>query len=410
VSAERAIGYGRNFRLYAVGQTVSIVGDRVALIALVFLVIHLSRSWAPALALFYVCRALPPLVAGLASGVIADHFNRQRLMVACDLGRAALLFVVPTLSAFRLWTLYPMVVALYALTTLFNTAARSALPDVVPEEKMMGANAVLSNIGAAADIAYAVGGGLVFLLSLRTPFYIDAASFVFSALMISAMRLPEIELKPMPRFGDLPSRLRVGLDFLLRNRYLRWSTLSTVVAPLGGGAAFVLSPLYASRVLGASPGLFGPLHSGAFRFSTLEVGLGAGALLGGVAASRLADRWPRGTIFAVGLAASGIADAMLGLTDNVYIAFILMTVSGACFGVFAIAATTMMQVLTPTEIRGTVFATWTTAVSTALAVGSALGGLVLVLVSYQLLWFVEGGVIAAASLFVWLRPDVRRQR
>src|SRR5581483_4306318 len=65
------------FRLYVAGQAVSVIGDRVATITFVFLLIGLTHSFPPALALFYLCRVLPTLLGGLLAGVFADHFHRQ---------------------------------------------------------------------------------------------------------------------------------------------------------------------------------------------------------------------------------------------------------------------------------------------------------------------------------------------
>lgn len=401
--------YGRDFQLYASGQAVSVVGDRVATIALIFLVIHLSRSYAPALALFYVCRVAPTLIGGLVAGVAVDHFNRRRLMIEADIGRAALMVTLPSLSALSLWTVYPMVVLLYALTLVFETAARAALPDVVPPERMLQANAVLNGIQTGGDLAYAVGGGLIFVFSFQVPFYIDAITFGFSALMILQMRIPQRDTGPFPSVREAVARVREGVAYLGDHPFLRWSTVTFAFAPLAGGAAFVLAPLYASHVLAQSPGLIGPLRSGAFRFSVLEVCLGAGAVAGSVIVARAARRWPRGRLFGLGFVGLGIAYAFLAYVSNVYVAAVVIAVAGASNSLFVITGMTLLQTLTPSEVRGRVVAARITVINTALALGSGLGGILLLRFSYTTLWLILGGGIAASSLFIWLRSEVRDQ-
>jgi MFS family permease len=402
-------GLGRNFRLYATGEAVSFLGDRVGLIALVFLVIHLSRSYPPALALFYVCRLLPSLLGGLVVGVLVDHFNRRNLMIGCDLGRAVLLALVPVFSSLALWSVYPMVVAVYGLTLLFDTAARAALPDVVPEGRMLSANAILNGIYQGADLAYALGGALVYFLKLQLPFYIDAATFLFSASMISLMQFPALNRGPLPNVGEVMTRVREGVDYVLRQPFLKWNTVAFAIAPLGGGVIFVLTPLYATHTLSHSSGLVGPLRGGAFRFSVLEVAIGVGALVGSAMAPRLAARWPRGELFALAMAGLGVTYALFALIANMYAAIAVMVLVGLCNSLFVIAGLTLVQALTPSDVRGRVVAARQTVINSALAAGSALAGVALVVVPYFGMWLLSGAVIAVAGLGIWLRPEVRSQ-
>ena len=408
-TTRHAQGYGRDFRLYATGQAVSVVGDRIALIALVFLVIHLSNGYALALALFYVCRLLPSLFGGLLAGVLVDQFNRQRVMVGCDLGRAAILTIVPGLSSLEALTVYPLVFGIYAFTVLFDTAARASLPDVVPESQMMGANAILRGIETAGDLAYAAGGALVFALKLQLPFYIDAATFLFSALMISAMHLPTRRSEPLPHPRRIVAQFLEGIRYLAAQPFLKWSTITFFFAPFAGGAIFVLAPLYANRTLARSFGLVGPLRSGAFRFSVLEVSIGIGALAGSFVAARLARSWPRGVIFGIGMSGLGVAYALIAFITSVYPASLAMVGVGLFNSLFLVSGITLAQTLTPSDMRGRVVAARLTVINTSLALGSAVGGALLLVLPYQALWLVLGSIIAASSLFIWLRPEAREQ-
>lgn len=402
-------GFGHDFRLYATGRSVSFIGDRIALIALVFLVIHLSKSYAPAIALFYVCQVLPNLIGGLLAGVLADQFDRRHLMIACDLGRAALMLVVPTVTSLQLWVLFPLVLALYSLTVIFNTAAVAALPDVVPESRMIAANSILTAIRTSADLAYALGGVLVFALGLRAPFYIDAVTFLFSAAMITAMRIPHRTTAPTTSFSDFFSRVRDGIEFLWAQPFLKWSTITLMVAPFAGGIVFVLTPLYANSTLTQRSGLVGPLSSGVFRFSLLEVAVGAGAVAGSFLVSRLTKRWPAGTVFGLGILGVGAFWALLALISNIYLAVVAMIFSGLFNALFFIPGETLAQTLSPSALRGRVVAARSTIVTGSIALGSAVGGILVLNISYRWLWLILGCVISASSLLIWLHPDVRQQ-
>jgi MFS family permease len=403
-------GYGRDFKLYITAKAVSVVGDRVAMIALTFLVIKLSNSFAPALSLFYVCRLFPTLIGGLVVGVFVDHYDRQRLMVFCDLGRAVLLAAVPALGALTLWTLYPLVVVLYGFTIVFDTAARASLPDVVPEARMIGANSIIQGIETAGDFAYVLGGALIYLLSLQAPFYLDAATFLVSALCVFAMRLPSRIAGGLSHWREVPTLIRDGVLHLLGNPFLKWSTIVLATAPVAGGAAFVLTPLFAQHALGHGPGIVGPLHSGAFRYSLLQGGEAVGALIGVLLAGRLARHMARGMLFGIGVTGMGLADGSLGFVTSMYPAMAALLVAGLFNSLFIICSVTLVQALTPTEMRGRVLAARYTVVNTALATGAAIGGALLLVFSYSTLWFLEGAIIVLSSLFVWLLPGVRGQR
>ena len=172
---------------------------------------------------------------------------------------------------------------------------------------------------------------------------------------------------------------------------------------------FVLVPLYADRVLRTGR-LAGPLKNGAFRFSVLEVALGIGALLGSLVAVRLAQRWPRGRIFGLGILGMGCVDLLFAGIKDLYVALPVMAAHGLFNSLFLVSGITLVQQLTLSEMRGRVVAAQSSLVYAALALGSAIGGVLLDRVSYSAMWLALGSIIALSSLFIWLRPDVRSQR
>jgi MFS family permease len=402
--------YGRDFKLYITAKAVSVVGDRVSIITLTFLVIKLSHSFAPALSLFYISRLLPTLVGGLIAGVLVDRYDRKRCMVICDLGRGALMASVPALGALTLWSLYPLVLVLYGFTVVFDTAAQAALPDVVPETRVMGANAIMQGIQTTGDFAYVLGGTLIYFLGLRAPFYLDAATFLVSAGCVFAMRVPSWNHADVSRREDVSSLIRDGISHLMGNPFLKWSTVALAVAPVAGGAAFVLTPLFADHALAHGLAGTGPIHSGAFRYSLLQGGEAVGAIVGALLVGPLAKRVARGMLFGIGVTGVGIAFFLLGFTTNLYFSMAALFAAGLFNSLFIICGVTLAQTLTPSEMRGRVLAARYTVVNASLAVGAAIGGALLLVFSYSALWFIAGTVIALSSLFIWVLPDVRGQR
>jgi predicted MFS family arabinose efflux permease len=106
----------------------------------------------------------------------------------------------------------------------------------------------------------------------------------------------------------------------------------------------------------------------------------------------------------------GLADVSLGFVTSIYPAMAALLVAGLFNSLFIISGVTLVQALTPTELRGRVLAARYTVVNTALAVGAAIGGALLLVFSYSTLWVLEGVIIFVSSLCIWLMPEVRRQR
>jgi MFS family permease len=111
----------------------------------------------------------------------------------------------------------------------------------------------------------------------------------------------------------------------------------------------------------------------------------------------------------MGVAGQGVVVLLLAATSSLYLAVAIMAVSGFFNSLFVISGMTLLQTLTPTGIRGRVVAVRMTLINSALALGSAAAGLLLLVLPYRTLWLVLGALIAASSLFVWLRPSVRGQ-
>jgi predicted MFS family arabinose efflux permease len=191
--------------------------------------------------------------------------------------------------------------------------------------------------------------------------------------------------------------------------FLKWTTFTFSLAPFAGGVVFVLTPLYANRALQGGSNLFGPLRSGAFRFSILEVSLGLGALVGSLAIGKLARVLTGGKRFGAGVAGLGAAYAALGLVTNLYTAVFIMMIAGFCNSLFLISGTTLVQTLTPSSIRGRVVAARLTVINGSLAVGALAGGWIVLALDYSSTWFFAGTLIVVASGFVWLRPEIRNQ-
>ncbi|MDQ1698804.1 MAG: hypothetical protein QOG34_667, partial [Frankiaceae bacterium] len=180
-----------DFWLYFGGQAISTVGSAFTLFALPLLVYKLTRSPTD-LALTMAANMLPYLLFGLVFGAIADRVDRRRMMISVDLGRAAVIAVLPVLylagSLDVLWV-YAVAFVQASLGILFDSGEFAAIPSLVSRADLLTANGRIMAANSAGQVAGpVVAGALVSFLAPASLLFVDAATFVVSALSLTLIR------------------------------------------------------------------------------------------------------------------------------------------------------------------------------------------------------------------------------
>ncbi len=266
----------RDFRLLWIGQTGSFLGDALVGVALAFAVLELTGS-AGDLGLVFAAFALPRVLFTLAGGVWSDRLPRQRVMVACDLIRAAAQAVMSTLlitGNAQIWQLMAFAVVMGSAAAFFTPASIGLMPQIVGAKRLQEANALMSISQSATHIFGPLLSGLIVAtIGAGWAFAIDGASFLVSAGFLVAMRIPLSA--PAPR-RTFVSELADGWHEVVSRSWVVACILTFSISNVSLGAFQVLGPLVANREMGgaAAWGL-----------------IGAGASIGGVAGGAVALRW-----------------------------------------------------------------------------------------------------------------------
>jgi MFS family permease len=250
----------RDFRLLWTGMTVSLVGDGIFLVAMVWQAYELWNAPA-ALSLLGIGMTIPTIVFLLPAGVLSDRLDRRSLMLCADIGRAVVIAALAVLSLTGLLTFWELMVlvALYGVGTAFFTPAFEAIvPDIVTAADLAAANSLDQFVRPIALrlAGPALGGALVAGVGTGAAFALDAASFVASTVAVFLMRPPA-----HPRsehVASSASAVKEGLRFV-RSRVWLWGTLlSAAIAYLAFmGPAEVLLPYLVKNELHASAGDLG---------------------------------------------------------------------------------------------------------------------------------------------------------
>ena len=358
------------FRRVFTAAAASTVGTQVSFLAIPLLAVTLLDATPAQVGILGVLRTLAFAVLGLPAGAWLDRTRRRAVMVVADLARAVLLASVPVawwLGALRMNQLYVVVLVTGVATLFFDVAAQSYLPFVVGRDRLAAANSRLQSWNSVAEVAGpSLAGYLVQLASAPVAVLFDAATYLWSALVLAGVRRRE----PRPRSAPdrrLVNGIAEGVRFVFGHPLLRPIALSGAAVNLFIQIAIVMMPLLFTRVLGLSGAQLG-----------LFFGCGGvGTLLGALTANRLAARF--GTVpvvWVLGLAVTpfGLLVAFVGRGPWLWVAAASWLVLFYRIGSDNVLLVSLRQRITPDHLLGRMNATMRFVMTGALAVGAALAG------------------------------------
>lgn len=401
----------RNYRLLWLGQLVSVFGERLHQIALLVLVGSLTGGHLGSIGLLFVTIGLPELLFGPFAGALADRWDRRRVMIAADLSRFVVVLSVPYLAGVDLAFVYVLTFVLTTASIFFRPAKDAILPSIVPRDRLMAANAFSESTDTAMDVlGYPVAGALVGGLSALLPggvgialaFYVDAATYAFSALMLWRMsvRTESGEKGAGDPISGLLGEVRAGLDHLRSNSVVLTNTLIVFVEALLSLGTWTLTWGYATEVT----------ETGAFGFSMLEAGLGLGSLAGGLAVGKWGGRFPRGPMLLCGILLTGASMASLAFFANLWLAVVLLAIGGVGNMVYLVSSVTLVQERTPEAFLGRIFSLRGMLISLALVTSNAVVGPAAEYLGVRPMWGLTGGLIVLVGLLSFLLPSARDVR
>ena len=282
----RVFGSKAFFRLWT-AQFVSSLGDWIGLIAILAIAARVSDNSGAAVSLVMTTRVLPGFLLGTVGGVIIDRFDRRKVMVLCDIGRASLLVLLPFVD--NIGGLLLVSLGLEILTLLWGPAQAATVPNIVDDEHLSSANSLslAASYGTfpIASIIFSLLAGVATVLadfdvissfkvdqeSLALVF--DAMTFLVSAAIVYRLPIPRREKSADDKRIDWTETFREikeGLQFVGQHALVRGVMLGLGFGLIGAGAMIPLGPSFAQEVL----------NGGAAAFGVLMTALGFGAAFG----------------------------------------------------------------------------------------------------------------------------------
>ncbi len=361
-----------DFRKLWIANSVSSFGSQITFLALPLTAVTLLHATPLQMGVLAACGTLPCLLLSLPAGVLVDRSRRRPLLVAADLGRAALLGLIPLLAmrgALRIEYLYSIAVLTGALSLLYDITEETYLPTVVEEDQLVEGNSRLAAIDTAAELsAPVVAGGLVQTLTAPIAVAVDAASFLWSAFWLGRIQKRETQPAPVAQ-GNLWQEMCEGVAYLMRHPLLRPSTLTGIQWQFFGGMTDALLILFLTETLGLPPVAIGLVYAAG----------SLSALITTRFSSRATQKFGPGPV-AVGAALGlGLGWLIVPLAAGTpWVAFSViaagMFLAGAGNMTWNVTTASITQTVTPNRLLGRVNAGGRFLVEGALPIGALVGG------------------------------------
>jgi MFS family permease len=338
----------RNYRLFFVGQLISLIGTWMQNIAQSWLVYRLTGS-SFLLGSISFASQIPIFLLAFVGGTIADRYNRHKVVIATQSASMVLAMALSILTltdTVRIWHIF-VLSALLGIVNAFDMPTRQAfVVELVAKEDLINAIALNSSIfNGARVMGPAVAGILIAGIGEGWCFFANAVSYLAVIAGLLFMRLDA--RSGISRKGSAVSNLLEGFNFVRSTRPIRALLLLLGLLSIMGMPYSVLMPIFADKILhGGPPGL------GILMGST-----GLGALIGSVSLAAKSGTRGLGRMVAYASSGFGIGLILFSISRYFWLSAIFLVPVGMSFMVTTASTNTLIQTMVPDHLRGRVMAT-----------------------------------------------------
>jgi MFS family permease len=386
-----------NYIPFAVSRVMSAIASQGIAIALGWLVYDKTHS-AFYLGLIGLAQFLPMVVLTLVVGQVADRFDRRRIALIAQIIKA-IVAIGLTWGIYSgdlsLAVIFISVVILGAAQSFEQPTMQSLVPSIVPPSKLQQALSLTTALFQTATIIGPALGGVMYGFNPMAPFLMASVLFVIASLCVKSIKTVRGGYNRGP--VTLSSAF-AGVSFIFERPVMMGVILLDLFAVLLGGTTALL-PIFARDILQAGPWALGFLRSAS----------SIGAVLMSIFITRVPLKTSIGLKMLGSVAVFGVATIVFALSTNISVSIVALAVLGAADTISMVVRITLVQLLTPDEMRGRVNAVNSLFVGTSNQLGEFYSGTLAGFVG-PVAAGVIGGVSTIVVVGVWLRifPDLRK--
>jgi len=336
---------------------------------------------------------LASVIMGPLLSPLADLYDRKWLMFWSEALSAMAVALLPLffMESLAGWLLVAFLIGV--LQAVGNPAVNAVVPELVGKDDLDAANSLIYFPRRSLEMVFmGLAGVLVAALGARAAFWIDAASFALSALVL-------LTLRPLPAHGGSAAQggywgmVLGGLGYVLRNPVTRYVIGILAPAAMFGAIDATVPPVLATQVYAGGDAQLGSMYYG-----FIEAAFATGAVLGLLAVAGVSKRFSRPAAFLGGLAVFGVAELSIGLFGSLWPVLPLLFVMGFANQIFIVPARSLIQMGADPKYLGRTMAAWGAVMNGAALVGMMLGGFLAEFLGPQLAFVIGGGGVLFAAL------------
>ncbi len=340
----------RNFRLFSIGQIISLIGSWIQAVAMSWLVLDMTGSGTQ-LGLITAIQFAPMLLLGLYGGLLADKLPKRKVLVATTLASLVLSVVLGALIIFgaaKLWMLYVMATISGLIMVIDNPTRQAFIGEMVGRNRIRNAvtlNSMIFNITRV--VGPSIAGLAINYLNIGAAFLLNAASFI--AVLISLMMLRTSELHtelPVVKQKAGKGEIMIGVRYAFGSRKIRAALLMMVLIGAFTYEFSVSFPLFATKVL----------HGNANTYSYMMAAMGIGSILGGLWVAKFPFRSAKALVPIAAL--FGGATLLVAVSPTLPLVLMMLVVLGIASTFFATLGNSTLQLNSSPDMRGRVMALW----------------------------------------------------
>ena len=387
------------FKRLWLAQLVSILGDFLAVFGVINLITFKWHGTPLQVTDVMIAFIIPMATVGPLAGVFVDRWNVKRTMIISDLVRAVLILGLAFVT--RLEQIYVIFFLVSTVSSFFGPSQSVTVRTLVPLNGLMSANALMSQaFYTMRIIAPAAAGLLVYWLGYNSCFYLDTASFVFSAAMLSTVaivRMINAKDKTEKTVGSLMKDYTAGSRFILTHPAISFVMIAMMTA------MFVLScfsPLISVYVRDQ-------LRAGTRAFGLISAMIGVGLIVGTQMVNAIAKGFSKKHVALSGLFGLSFATFVLALFQTAWLAGLSMFGIGFAIAFIVVPAQTLMQQETPQDMLGRVSSSFMAVFSLSQLLGLLLSGALANSIGVRHLFMSSAVLLVLLSGigYLWLRED-----